>query len=117
MLLSDPLFEGQEALDLQLPCFYLTALLPLTDLGPGEGATEFVLGSHHVNLSALGLTTAEAIADWADTQPQFEATCRAGSICLFHGYTLHRGGPIRAVSRAGLDEQQRSRDVIYYGFM
>jgi hypothetical protein len=35
----------EEALDLQAPWFYITALLPLSDLGEGEGATEVVLGA------------------------------------------------------------------------
>eukprot|EP01050_Picozoa_sp_SAG11_P002084 SAG11_NODE_101_length_16738_cov_8.254703_9_plen_187_part_00 len=34
----------QETLDLQLPWFYMTCILPLHDLAPGEGGTEFVLG-------------------------------------------------------------------------
>jgi hypothetical protein len=63
----------------------------LRSQGPGEGATEFVLGSHRVNLSAQGLTTVEAVAAWAETQPKLEATMKAGSVVLFSGYVLHRG--------------------------
>ena len=80
-----------EAADLALPQYELTCLAPMTDLGPGEGATEFVLGSHKVNLSAQGLTTVEAVAAWAETQPKLEATMTAGSVVLFSGYMLHRG--------------------------
>ena len=125
------LFEN-ETLDLALPWFYLTAILPLSDLGPGEGATEFCLGSHKANLGALGITTREGVEAWAEGQPKLEATMRAGSICLFHGFTLHRGGPITArqsssssssssssdgsVAATGGGGGRRSRDVLYYGF-
>lgn len=41
-----------------------------------------------------------------------EAAVKAGSLCMFHGFTLHRGAPIRAVQSGG----SRTRDVIYFGF-
>jgi hypothetical protein len=37
-----------------MPCFYLTAIAPLETLRPGEGATEFVLGSHRVSTACVG---------------------------------------------------------------
>ena len=101
-----------EAADVAVPQYELSCLAPMTDLvsprhclssltsltrmvmrsqAPGEGATEFVLGSHRVNLSAQGLTTVEAVAAWAETQPKLEATMKAGSVVLFSGYVLHRG--------------------------
>lgn len=80
----------QEAVDLQLPWFYMTCILPLHDLAPGEGGTEFVLGSHRMNLSELGLTTAAEIEEWAARQPRMEAAIKAGSLCVFHGAFLSR---------------------------
>ena len=82
--------------DLVSPRHCLSSLTSLTRMvmrsqAPGEGATEFVLGSHRVNLSAQGLTTVEAVAAWAETQPKLEATMKAGSVVLFSGYVLHRG--------------------------
>ena len=40
--------------DLAMPCFYLTAIAPLETLWPGEGATEFLLGSHRVSTACVG---------------------------------------------------------------
>jgi hypothetical protein len=102
---------GDEALELQLPPFYCTAIIPLESLRLGEGATEFVIGSHRVNLSAAGLTTGERVAEWAAQQPRMEAVCEAGDACLFSGYVLHRGAPITAPK-----EGRNSRDVLYMTF-
>ena len=52
----------------------------------------------------------------AEAQPRLEATMRAGSICLFHGFTLHRGAPITAVREGSSLSRGGSRDVLYYGF-
>ena len=41
---------------------------------------------------------------------------KAGSICLFHGYTLHRGAPITAVKEGSAISRGKSRDVLYYGY-
>jgi hypothetical protein len=78
----------QEALEVRLPWFYMTCILPLHDLELGEGGTEFVLGSHRMNLSELGLATAEEIEAWAARQPRMEAAIKAGSLCVFHGALL-----------------------------
>ena len=102
---------GDEALELQLPPFYCTAIIPLDTLQHGEGSTEFVVGSHKVNLSAAGLTTVEDVANWAAAQPRLEAACEAGDVCLFTGYVLHRGAPI-----VRLRHGRRSRDVLYITF-
>jgi len=76
---------------LLIDCAHSIATDRFRSQGPGEGATEFVLGSHKVNLSAKGLTTVEAVAAWAEKQPKLEATAKAGSVVLFSGYVLHRG--------------------------
>ena len=63
------------------------------DIGPGEGCTEFVLGSHRTNLSALGLNTVEAVAEWAERQPRLQATMRAGDVLFMSDRVLHCSGP------------------------
>jgi len=56
------LFED-ENLDLTLPCFYLTLIVPLVDLSdPVQGGgTEFVVGSHKMNFTADGVTNADKL--------------------------------------------------------
>jgi hypothetical protein len=107
------LFED-EAVDLALPQYELTCLVPMQDIGPGEGGTEFVLGSHRINLSAQGVTTVKAVADWAQGQPRLEAAVKAGSAVLFSGQVLHRGAPVTAAAPPGAP--YRSRDVLYFGY-
>jgi hypothetical protein len=55
-----------ETLDLKLPTFYLTVLIPLVDVLPGDSTTEFIVGSHKLNLKANGLQTREQLASWAE---------------------------------------------------
>jgi hypothetical protein len=100
------LFED-ETVDLALPQYELTCLAPMQDLSRGEGGTEFVLGSHRINLSAMGLTTVEAVAEWAETQPRFEPAVKAGSVLLFSGQVLHRGAPVTAAPPAGKTSRNR----------
>ena len=54
--------------------------------------------------------------EWAESQPRLECAMKAGSICLFHGYTLHRGAPITAVKEGSAISRGKSRDVLYYGY-
>ena len=82
------------------------------DLAIGEGATEFVLGSHRMNLSAAGLTSVAAVEAWAETQPRLEAAALAGSAIVFVGNLLHRGAPVRSIPAEG----SRRRDVLYFGY-
>ena len=110
-----PLFEDEEC-DLKLPQYELTCLIPMSTILPGEGSTEFVLGSHRVNLGALGLTTTESVADWAQTQPRLEATMKVGSVCVFGGHTLHRGAPVTVLSADADGTHSRTRELLYIGF-
>jgi hypothetical protein len=55
-----------ESLDLKLPTFYLTVLIPLVDVLPGDSTTEFIVGSHKLNLKANGLQTKEQLEVWAE---------------------------------------------------
>jgi hypothetical protein len=77
-----------------------------------------VLGSHRVNLSALGLRSPADVAAWAKTQPTFEAAIPAGAVAVLHGATLHRGSPIRlARPPSGVGAAvppDESRDVMYF---
>jgi hypothetical protein len=67
---------------------------PLVDVGPHNGATELVLGSHVLSrhaaaeLIALSAKSAEAFADSAAV---VQACCRVGSLLLFDFRMCHRG--------------------------
>lgn len=84
-------FFEDEVFDLQVPPFYFTMLVPLDDISASDGPTEFVVGSHRFNFTENGVLSAEQVESWAETQPRATGTMPAGSACIFHGYTLHRG--------------------------
>ena len=96
-----------EAFDLALPPFYYTMIVPLTDMEEGNGATEFVPGSHKFDFAGHNIGTPEKVKAWADTQPRRIPAVKAGSVCIFHGFTLHRGGSNMSDSR---------RDALYVVF-
>ena len=91
---------SHQSIDLTLPTFYLTVLIPLADVRPGDSTTEFIVGSHKVNLVASGIDNKERLIEWAEacrSQGKVHSVAlKAGSICVFHGLTVHRG---RAVDR------------------
>jgi ectoine hydroxylase-related dioxygenase (phytanoyl-CoA dioxygenase family) len=87
---ADSLFED-ESIDVAVPPYYFTMLVPLEDINVGQGTTEFVLGSHKANLSAAGINTREAVIEWADTQQKLDGVMKAGSVCIFDGMMVHRG--------------------------
>jgi hypothetical protein len=93
-----------ESLDLKLPPFYLTMLLPLADVLPGDSTTEFIAGSHKFNLVANGVDTKEKLAAWAEqrrAEGQVQSVAlKAGSLCVFHGLTVHRGRAVDPVLKA-----------------
>lgn len=101
------LFED-EHLDISLPTFYLTMLVPLIDLSdPNEGnGTEFVLGSHKVVFADKGFTSAEQVNEWAANQSRYAPPLSLGSALIFHGNLLHRGVP----------SQLKCRPMIYFVF-
>jgi hypothetical protein len=53
--------------------------------------TEFIPGSHRVNLAQQGITNADALSIWCGKQPTIKLNCKPGDVCIFHGYTIHRG--------------------------
>jgi ectoine hydroxylase-related dioxygenase (phytanoyl-CoA dioxygenase family) len=72
---------GDDTIDVTLPPFYYTVLIPLVECTLETGATEFVVGSHK-----------QPAAQCSECQ-HFPAVCRPGSIVVFDGRTCHRGLP------------------------
>lgn len=91
------LFESEE-IDIGLPPFYLTMLIPLVELTPENGATEFIRGSHRQ-------TIGQAVA--AQDHGRFLAAARPRSIVIFDGRVIHRGGP---------NSTNEDRPVLYQTF-
>jgi len=86
-----PLFNDQK-LNNQLPPWYYTTLIPLTDLTLENGATQFILGSHKCSFEEAGKLP----------KVQFEA--KKGSVILFDGRIFHRGMP---------NKSNQTRTVLY----
>lgn len=85
------LFDN-ETLDITLPPFYYTILLPLFNVQASSGRnTEFIPGSHRVNLAEQGITNADALSIWCSGKETIKLNCNPGDVCIFHGYTIHRG--------------------------
>lgn len=110
------LFDN-ERLDLSLPTFYLTIIIPLCKVSRTSGGTEFVIGSHKINISELGLGGKEGIENisrlenWITSLADDMRYCPeldVGDIVIFHGYTIHRGIAISSELN-----NQTSRDAIY----
>ena len=53
--------------------------------------TEFIPGSHRFNLVQNGITNSEALNVWCSKQQTIKINCKPGDVCIFHGYTIHRG--------------------------
>ena len=71
---------GSEALDLALPDFYFTMLVPLSPVRAAN-ATEILLGSHRCTQDAVGGCDLGA------------AAMDVGEVLLFNGKCVHRGRP------------------------
>jgi len=69
------------ALDLMLPPYYFTVLIPLVEITKENGPTEFIKGSH-----------LEPIVDESSAEI-FSPLLQPGDIVIFEGRTLHRGSP------------------------
>jgi hypothetical protein len=87
------LFDNQE-IDLLLKPFYYTVIIPLDKMDIESGrSTEFIKGSHKLNLEALGIDNLDKLNTWCDNQnnSKINLICNKGDICIFHGYVSHRG--------------------------
>ena len=86
------LFNNEE-IDLSLPPFYYTMLIPLDNVDIQTGSTEFILGSHKINLSKMNITTNKQLCDWIDKNNNlcYVPKLNIGDICIFNGYCVHRG--------------------------
>ncbi len=69
------------ALDLLLPPYYFTALIPLVEITQENGPTEFIKGSHRKEM--VDETTAEIYAP----------LLLPGDVAIFEGRIFHRGSP------------------------
>lgn len=101
--------------------------MPLADVRAGDSMTEFVAGSHKVNLVAgEGVDSREKLAAWAEQRRAegrvHSVALKAGSICVFHGLTVHRGRAAEAAVSASsstvaasdaTDAAARMRPMIY----
>jgi hypothetical protein len=85
------LFDNEE-IDLTLPPFYYTILIPLFPMQASHGRnTEFIVGSHRINLAQQGITNSDELNHWCHNQKKIKINCKPGDVCIFHGYTIHRG--------------------------
>lgn len=84
---------NKEHIDLELPPFYYTILIPLQYTDANNGGTEFILGSHKINLSDKNIDSNKKLLYWIDNEKPFRCapTLNIGDICIFNGYTIHRG--------------------------
>lgn len=82
-----------ESIDLVLKPFYYTVLIPLDDVHESSGrTTEFILGSHKVNLILNHVRNTDDLNKWCETSyARYRLNCKAGDVCIFHGYLVHRG--------------------------
>ena len=82
---------NDETIDLSLPPFYYTMLIPLDNIDEYSGGTEFILGSHKTNLSRMNITTNNNLDKWINENPdkRYIPKLNIGDVCLFHGYPLN----------------------------
>ena len=77
-----------------LPPHSLSVFVPLVDLVPSNGPTEFQLGTHR----KVNLVAAKRYAN---------ASCPAGSLVMYDPRIMHRGGP---------NESSGDRPMVYLTF-
>lgn len=80
-----PLFSSSyDDVDVSLPPFYYTVLIPLVPLTLENGATEIITGSHR---------TSDSAANLEDEGRSLRAICEPGTVVVFDGRCYHRGMP------------------------
>jgi len=79
-----PLFQNGKV-DVLLPPFYYTVLIPLVPMTLDNGATEIIRGSHNMSDEELDMT--------GNSRSRFKAVCEPGSVVVFDGRCCHRGMP------------------------
>lgn len=78
-----PLFQDGKV-DVLLPPFYYTVLIPLAPMTLDNGATEIIRGSHRKSDEELNIT---------ESSSRVQAVCEPGSVVVFDGRCCHRGMP------------------------
>jgi len=111
---------NNESIDLKLPSFYYTILIPLQYTDETCGGTEFILESHKMNLTNKNITNTEELLEWIknNTPERYIPKLNIGDICIFHGYTIHRGLDITISSSNESDTNTNvagitKRDMLY----
>lgn len=108
------LFDN-EALDMTLPPFYYTVLIPLFTMQTTSGRnTEFIPGSHRVNLAEQDITNADDLSIWCSGQKTIKLNCKPGDVCIFHGYTIHRGVESNNVEQKSLSNYKSDNSDLLY---
>jgi hypothetical protein len=104
---------NNEMIDLALPPFYFTMLITLQYTDETCGGTEFILESHKLNLTNKNITNTEKLLEWIqnDTPERYIPTLNVGDICIFHGYTIHRGLGINAFDSERIPGRDLGRDL------
>jgi len=91
---------NDELLDISLPPFYYTILIPLQPLDEKNGGgTEFILGSHKQTFTTddIPITNEQELINYLaelTIQHPYKLYCPSlniGDIVIFSGYTIHRG--------------------------
>jgi hypothetical protein len=89
---------NDEMLDISLPPFYYTILIPLQPLDEKTGGgTEFILGSHKQTITDKSITNEYELqtylAELTIQHPDksFSPNLNPGDVIIFSGYTIHRG--------------------------
>jgi ectoine hydroxylase-related dioxygenase (phytanoyl-CoA dioxygenase family) len=71
--------DNLDRLDLELPPYYFTVLIPLVDITMQNGPTEFIKGSHRVAVVDMESATIDA------------PLSKPGDVIIFDGRIMHRG--------------------------
>lgn len=83
---------NNEDIDIKLPPFYYTILIPLEDFD--YPTTEFILKSHKLSLSRYNIINQEELNKFIDKKNEIttiKPVLKKGDVCIFHGYLVHRG--------------------------
>jgi hypothetical protein len=104
---------NNETIDLSLPPFYFTMLIPLQYTDETCGGTEFIVESHKINLTNKNITNTEKLLEWIqnDTPERYIPKLNIGDICIFYGYTIHRGLCINDIDSEIIQRSDLKKDL------
>lgn len=101
-----------EKIDLILPPMYFTILIPLEDIDiehKNSIKTEFIIGSHKLNLIENNIKDTKILEQWINDNNELlvSPNLKVGDVCVFNGFTIHRG--------AGMIIKEQSERLMLYG--